>query len=292
MADTEPKIRGTKSEDGVPTAFVLSGRGSLAAVQVGMLQALADWGIRPDMLIGSSAGALNAAFAAGRGPSSETLTDLAAVWRSFGPEDISPFGSCRHRLTHPLLCSPNGLARLVSRRLPYERLEHAAVPVHLVITDVLRGREVLVSTGDAASALLASAGAPSVLTTAHVRHAAALGASRVVVLPAAVACALARPASAPPATAVHGITLQAAAQVHGDIVTFEGRVEVIVLPALCPLAVAATDFRHADELIDGGRQVTLRWLGEGGHRRPTPDALRALHVHPEVSARPVAVRAA
>ena len=42
------------------TAFVLSGGGSLGAVQVGMLQALAAWGVRPDLLIGTSAGALNA----------------------------------------------------------------------------------------------------------------------------------------------------------------------------------------------------------------------------------------
>ena len=45
------------------TAFVLSGDGSLGAVQVGMLQALAERGVQPDLLIGTSAGALNAASA-------------------------------------------------------------------------------------------------------------------------------------------------------------------------------------------------------------------------------------
>jgi predicted acylesterase/phospholipase RssA len=42
------------------TAFVLSGGGSLGAVQVGMLQALADHHIAPDLLVGAPAGALNA----------------------------------------------------------------------------------------------------------------------------------------------------------------------------------------------------------------------------------------
>ncbi len=42
--------------------FVLTGGASLGAIQVGMLQALAGHGIRPDFLIGSSAGALNAAI--------------------------------------------------------------------------------------------------------------------------------------------------------------------------------------------------------------------------------------
>ncbi len=49
------------------TAFVLSGGGSLGAVQVGMLQALGERGVTPDLLVGSSAGALNAAFVAGHG---------------------------------------------------------------------------------------------------------------------------------------------------------------------------------------------------------------------------------
>ena len=44
------------------TAFVLSGGGSLGAVQVGMLQALAARGVSPALLVGTSAGAMNAAY--------------------------------------------------------------------------------------------------------------------------------------------------------------------------------------------------------------------------------------
>ena len=47
-------------------AFVLAGGGSLGAVEVGMLQALCEAGIRADFVVGSSAGALNAAFFAGQ----------------------------------------------------------------------------------------------------------------------------------------------------------------------------------------------------------------------------------
>ncbi len=43
-------------------AFVLSGGGSLGAVQVGMLQALAARGVEPDLVVGTSAGAMNAAW--------------------------------------------------------------------------------------------------------------------------------------------------------------------------------------------------------------------------------------
>src|SRR5690349_7246810 len=47
-------------------AFVLSGGASLGATQSGMLQALYERGIRPDLLVGTSAGAINAAFIASR----------------------------------------------------------------------------------------------------------------------------------------------------------------------------------------------------------------------------------
>lgn len=47
------------------TAFVLSGGGSLGALQVGMLQALTEAGIRPDLMMGTSVGAVNAAWMAG-----------------------------------------------------------------------------------------------------------------------------------------------------------------------------------------------------------------------------------
>ncbi len=54
------------------TAFVLSDGASLGAVQVGMLQALSDAGVGPDLLVGSSVGAINAAWVAGH-PESEGL---------------------------------------------------------------------------------------------------------------------------------------------------------------------------------------------------------------------------
>ena len=54
-----------------PCAFVLSGGGSLGAVQVGMLRALFEKGLCPDFLIGTSVGAVNAAWVAGR-PEPET----------------------------------------------------------------------------------------------------------------------------------------------------------------------------------------------------------------------------
>ena len=56
------------------TAFVLSGGASLGAIQVGMLRALYERGIAPDLIVGTSAGAMNGAFIASRPQTVATAT--------------------------------------------------------------------------------------------------------------------------------------------------------------------------------------------------------------------------
>ena len=70
------------------TAFVLTGGGSLGAVQVGMAMALHEHGIDPDVLVGTSVGAVNAAYLAGPGTTEERL----AVWPHSGP--VCAGGTC------------------------------------------------------------------------------------------------------------------------------------------------------------------------------------------------------
>ena len=77
------------------TAFVLSGGGSLGAVQVGMLQALTARGVEPDLLIGTSAGALNAAYVAGHGTSESALDGLEAIWVGLRRRDVFPLQPAR-----------------------------------------------------------------------------------------------------------------------------------------------------------------------------------------------------
>jgi NTE family protein len=91
-------------------AFVLSGGGSLGAAQVGMLQALGERGVEPDLLVGTSAGAINTAFVAGHGMSSEALLELAGLWRSLHRRDVFALRPLRGLLS---VASP---ARFRSRR--------------------------------------------------------------------------------------------------------------------------------------------------------------------------------
>ena len=78
------------SASGPRTAFVLSGGASLGALQVGMLEALYELGITADFLVGSSVGALNAAFVASRPQSPQTARELGRVWRDLQREDVFP----------------------------------------------------------------------------------------------------------------------------------------------------------------------------------------------------------
>ena len=146
------------------TAFVLTGGGSLGAVQVGMLYALLEAGVRPDLVVGSSVGALNGAYLAGH-PSLEGVEALAGLWESIKRTEIFPI-SPRRMVAGALgwrnhLFDPLGLRTLILRAdLDFDRLEDAPVPLHAMATDVSTGTPVVLSRGDVIDALMASAAMP------------------------------------------------------------------------------------------------------------------------------------
>ncbi|HSF81308.1 MAG TPA: patatin-like phospholipase family protein [Anaerolineales bacterium] len=70
-------------------AFVLSGGGNYGAIQAGALEALLAHGHQPDMLVGVSAGALNAAWMAGH-PGQNGAQQLVRTWRDIAPRVFNP----------------------------------------------------------------------------------------------------------------------------------------------------------------------------------------------------------
>jgi NTE family protein len=152
--------------DGRPReVFVLSGGGSLGAVQVGALRALLEAGIVPDVLVGCSVGALNAAALALE-PSLARLDDIEAMWRGLDKSDV--FGGNRRMLaTHLVrgadhLYEPDALRQLIARAVPVPDLGETTVPCHVVTTDLHTGAPCWWSTGDPVAVLSASACLPAV----------------------------------------------------------------------------------------------------------------------------------
>jgi NTE family protein len=68
-------------------AYVLSGAGNFGAMQVGAMQVIFEAGFRPELVVGTSAGSLNAAFYAAD-PTLSGLERLAASWRDAPALDV------------------------------------------------------------------------------------------------------------------------------------------------------------------------------------------------------------
>jgi NTE family protein len=240
-------------------------------MQVGMLRALYERRIVPDLLVGTSAGALNAAFVATRPQTVTTANQLARAWGALRREDVFPvalrtlFGGVSSRHDH--LVPDHGLRRLVRRHLQLEALEQAAIPLHLVAYDVLGGREVRLSRGPALDAVLAAAAIPGVLppvrwgehylvdggvvNTTPISHAVELGAERVYVLPTSMGpCGLDRPHRGALDAAIHAVSLLLGGRRQADLARYGREVDLIVLPPSSSRRVRPTDFSQAGRLIE------------------------------------------
>ena len=135
-------------------AFVLSGGAALGAVQAGMLQVLYERGIQPDLIVGTSAGALNGAYIASRPQVPETAADLGDVWRHLRRGDAFPLNPVTGLLgfagARDHLVPSSGLRRLIGRHVQRECLEDLPIPLHVVAVDVVTGEELRLSDGPAA----------------------------------------------------------------------------------------------------------------------------------------------
>jgi NTE family protein len=278
-------------------AFVLSGGASLGAIQVGMLHALYERGITPDVIVGTSAGAMNGAFIASRPQTVETTDALAAIWRDLRRRQVFPlnpltglFGFLGAR-DH--LVPTSGLRKLIAPNVQHEALEEMPIPLHVVAVDVISGEELRLSNGPVVDAVLASAAIPGVVAPVRwenrtlmdggvanntpISHAVELGAERIYVLPTGHACALQQPPRGALALALHAISLLTQRRLVDDIERHEDAARPIVLPPPCPLGIQPIDFGHADELIGRALSDAREFLDDGGEQHP-PIQMR-MHTH-------------
>lgn len=272
-----------------PTAWVLSGGGSLGAVQVGMIRALLMHGLRPDALFGTSAGALNAAYLA-LDPTAERARDLAAIWTTLRRGDVFPIVRWRNvfgMFSQASLVDRRPLQQLIESRLGYAHLDETRVPVTIVATDADSGAEVRLSAGPVVPALLASTAIPgllppvdhegrrlidgSVVSNTPIAAAVEQGFEQIVVLPAAILRSPPAPRSAA-ALALHSLALMARSQHARDERLYGERARILSVPHLVTDAVAPHDFRKARQLMDVAMLHTHQWLASQRTRTPRPTA--------------------
>lgn len=143
----------------------MPGGGALGSYQVGVLRALTEVGITADLLVGVSAGSVNAALFAWNG-GLDGLLRVEAIWRGIRRRDLMRVHPGRFALAFvgrqtSFLDNRHGHAFL-RHHLGTRLIEHSPMPLALVATDLSTGEGVAITSGDTATAVLASSAFPGV----------------------------------------------------------------------------------------------------------------------------------
>jgi NTE family protein len=152
------------------TAFVLGGGGVLGAHEVGMLQALAEAGIRPELIVGTSVGAINGVLVAA--DPDAAVGRLNALWRdravgeAFAGSLFGRVATLARSGTHLHDNAP--LRRMLEELLPVRKIEELAVPFQCVAASIERAAAHWFTRGLIVPAVLASSSVPGLLPPVRV----------------------------------------------------------------------------------------------------------------------------
>jgi NTE family protein len=152
------------------TAFVLGGGGLLGAAEAGMARALLEAGVVPDLVLGTSIGAINGAALAAD-PTPGAANRLVEMWAGLAADDVLG-GSLLGRIgellrTRTSLHSNSSLRRLLQEYLP-DRFADLAAPFQCVAASVERASEQWFSEGPLIDPVLASAALPGVFPAVEI----------------------------------------------------------------------------------------------------------------------------
>ncbi|XVU21754.1 patatin-like phospholipase family protein [Actinoplanes sp. CA-054009] len=265
-----------------PVAVVVGGGGVLGAAHAGVGYALERRGFVPDLIVGTSVGALTGAIAAAHPDRAAPWLDR--VWTRLRRRDVFPIGHERASL-----CGDGGLRRLIGRAGLPALIEDLPIPFTAVATDLVTGGEVLLDRGGLESALLASSAIPGifppvvrdgralvdggVIAYVPVRAALTAGAASVVVLSLGPSRFTAPPPRAG-AIAARAGELLFRHQVERDLAEVARRLPVVVLPTGVERWPSPWDFGHARRLITTAAAAAGDFLdrldvdGPGLYREP------------------------
>jgi NTE family protein len=264
-----------------PIGYVLGGGGSLGAVQVGMLQALGEHDVAPDIVAGTSVGSLNGAVLA-LNPAS-AANRLSHAWAKITRERVFPGGLLtqarilQHTKTH--LFPATGLAAVIADFIGADtKFEDLALPFAAVAMDIATARAHVMREGPLRPALLASAAIPGIfppvqlgplqlydgglVANVPMRQALAMGARSLVVLD----CNFPGHIPGPPGTIAEVLfytaTVTMRAQAVLDAPLAAADVPVIYLHGPEPQLVSPLDFRQTGLLIETSYEAARTFLAD------------------------------
>ncbi|MDN4161186.1 patatin-like phospholipase family protein [Nocardioides abyssi] len=274
---------------GAPTtAFVLGGGGVLGAVEVGMLRALLERGITPDLVLGTSIGALNGALVA-REPTIDVVERMTRLWEDARqtPREVygdRPLRTVRRAVsTGTHLWSAGPLKDRLVAELGEVTFEELPVRFQVCAASIERAAEHWFDSGRVVDAVVASAAVPGLLPPAKVggehyldggivnsvplARAVRLGADRVFVLQVGRIDRPLRVPRRPWEVARVSFEIARRHRFHREWAELPPEVEAHVLPARGTSARddtwrAATDFSSVQERIDRTYDACVAYLDQ------------------------------
>lgn len=258
------------------------------------MAALIESGIEPDLLVGTSVGALNAAFLASR-PGPEGAHSLIDAWSALSRRRAMRLNPLRALagfvgLADHLISSEH-LRQLIREWVQFARIEQATIRLAVTATDALSGEAALFTDGDVVDTLSASAAIPGLLPPVQIGgrwfvdgslsanrpvvQAQSLGAGVVYVISTGTA-----PRQRPPrgavAVAMNSVSLVTTRQAQADLAKARSYAastggEVVVVPPAEPVAPGPFEYGRGAELASASYERTLGWLA-GGTKKGAPPA--------------------
>lgn len=269
------------------------GGGPFGAHEVGMLRALIERAIVPDMVLGTSVGAING-VAIAAAPSAAGVEQLSAVWtdidrsRVFDGSVVRRLATLARTRTH--VHGNASLCRMLTDLLPVSRIEDLAVPFQCVAASIERASEHWFADGPIVPAVVASASVPGLLPPIEIdgehfidggvvnsiplSRAIALGAREVYVLHVGRLDRPLEPPRSPWEVALVAFEIARRHRFVGDLATVPPGVEVHVLETGQqdpPRFTDRSQFRYRDATKVGDRirrahEASARYLDEHGLR--------------------------
>jgi NTE family protein len=276
---------------GETVAFVLGGGGQLGAYEVGMLRALLERAVMPDLVVGTSVGAINGAAVATE-PSVAMVARLTETWSAIERGDLFA-GSLLRRLgtlarTGTHLHGNERLRALLTETLPLATIEELPVRFQCVAASIERSAEHWFTEGPLVDAVLASAAVPGILPPVQVGQehfldggivnsipvgrAAQLGATEIYVLHVGRLDRALTPPRWPWEVGLVAFEIARRHRFLGDLESLPSSIAVHVMPTGQPEAPRYNDLSQlryretggAAESIERAYRASLAYLGENG----------------------------